>query len=130
MRVSERHAHSKYPFRAARSKFWLILRGAKFFLPKNFVSRHLKSKCASDKNLPKKSHFMLGFGNSLGYPLHIKCTITNSCLVFQCRLLSKAHSATFTNNRYANLPRIRHIFLNFLRYILTQYVGCVIIHIF
>ncbi len=61
MRFSGRHVAFKYPFGAARSEFWLILRHAKFFLQKNFVSRHLKNKCASSKKLPKKSHSMLGF---------------------------------------------------------------------
>ncbi len=86
MRVSERHAYSKYPFRAARSKFWLILRGAKFFLQKNFVSQHVKNRCNNVDKLPKNRITCFVYGNFPRLLLHIKCTITNSCLVFQCRL--------------------------------------------
>ncbi len=57
---------------------------AQIFLQKNFVSRHMKTGAIVSINCQKVALHALFLAIFLGWPLHIKCTITNSCLIFQC----------------------------------------------
>ncbi len=59
MHFSEKHAHSKCPFRRvnARSKFWLILRGAIYF----FTKYRVMASSSQGKHLISKTHKRAAF---------------------------------------------------------------------